>query len=54
MKNLKVFLLSLIALTCIALAFLINWLFLIPAVIIMIINQRLLLSKKQKKIRKDI
>jgi hypothetical protein len=49
MKNIKVFLLSLIALVCIVLAFLIDWLFLIPAVIIMLINQRILLSKKPKK-----
>jgi hypothetical protein len=48
MKNKKVFFLSLIAFICIVLAFVIDWLFLIPAIIIMLINQRLLMSKPKK------
>ncbi len=47
MKNKKVTILSIIALICIVLAILIDWLFLIPAVIIMIINQRELIKKKK-------
>ena len=47
MKNKKVMLLSIIALICIALAVIIDWLFLIPAVIIMIINQKELIKKKK-------
>jgi fumarate reductase subunit C len=45
MKNPKVFFLALIGLIFIVLGFTINWLFIIPAVIIIIINQRELLSK---------
>ncbi|HUW43401.1 MAG TPA: hypothetical protein VMV95_00350 [Bacillota bacterium] len=44
--NWKVFILSLIALGFIALTFLIDWMFIIGAVIIMLINQRELLGKK--------
>ena len=47
MKNLKVVILSIIALICIVLAVVIDWLFLIPAVIIMLINQKELLKKKK-------
>jgi len=46
MKNKKVVISSIIALICIALAFVIDWLFLIPAVIIMLINQKRLFKKK--------
>ena len=47
MKNIKVVVLSVIALICIVLAIIIDWLFLIPAVIIMLINQRELIKKKK-------
>lgn len=47
MKNKKVVILSIIALICIFLAIVIDWLFLIPAVIIMLINQKELLKKKK-------
>ena len=47
MKNIKVVILSIIALVCIALAIIIDWLFLIPAVIIMLINQKQLIKKKK-------
>jgi len=46
MKDKKVVLSSIIALICIVLAFIIDWLFLIPAVIIMLINQKRLFKKK--------
>ncbi len=49
MKNLKVFLFSLIALVFIFLAFAINWLFLIGAVILMLLNQKELFNQKNKK-----
>lgn len=44
--NWKVVILSLIALGFIALTFLVDWIFIIGAVIIMIINQRELMKKK--------
>lgn len=44
--NKKVVILSLIALGFLALTFLVDWIFIIGAVIIMIINQRELLKKK--------
>ena len=47
--NKKVVLLSLIALICVVLSFVIDWLFLIPAVIIVFINQKEIMKKKQKK-----
>ena len=47
MKNKKVTILSIIALVCIVLAIVIDWLFLIPAVIIMIYNQKELIKKKK-------
>ncbi len=49
MKNKKVVILSVIALICIVLAIVIDWLFLIPAVIIMLINQKELIKKKKAK-----
>ncbi len=45
MKNPKVVVLSLIAIGFVVLSFTVNWLFLIGAVIIMIINQRELMKK---------
>ena len=45
MKNPKVFWLSIIALGFLALTFLVNWLFIIGAVILMILNQRELMKK---------
>lgn len=45
MKNPKVVIYSLIALGFLALAFLVDWLFIIGAVILMIINQRELMKK---------
>ncbi len=47
MKNKKVVILSIIALGCIALAIIFDWLFLVPAVIIMLINQKELIKKKK-------
>lgn len=44
--NKKVVILSLIALGFIALTFLVDWIFIIGAVIIMLINQRELMKKK--------
>jgi hypothetical protein len=46
--NKKVFFLSLLALVFVVLTFLINWAFIIGAVIIMLINQRELFGKKKK------
>ena len=47
-KNPKVVIYSLIALFCIYLTFAVDWLFIIPAVIIMFINQKELLKKRKK------
>ena len=49
MKNIKVVILSLIAIACIVLTFLINWLFVIPAVIIFFLNQKELKKKPHLK-----
>ncbi len=46
MKSKKVVVLSLIALGFVALGFFVNWLFFIPAVIIIFINQRELMKKR--------
>lgn len=46
MKNPKVVLFSIIALGFIVLTFTVDWLFIIPAVILLIINQRELLKKR--------
>ena len=46
MKNPKVVVYSIIALICLILTFTIDWLFIIPAVILMILNQRELMKKK--------
>ena len=45
MRNLKVVILSIIALICLYLTFTKDWIFIIPAVIIMIINHRELMKK---------
>jgi len=47
MKNLKVVIYSLMALLFIVLAFLVDWLFLIPAILLSILSQREL-TKQQK------
>lgn len=47
-KNPKVVLFSLFAIGFVILAILIHWLFIIPAVILMILNQRELLKPKPK------
>jgi len=44
--NKKVIIFSIIALICIFLTFKINWLFIIPAVILMFLNQRELMKKR--------
>ncbi len=46
MKNKKVILLSLIALVFAILAFFVDWLFLIPAIVIVFVNQRELMKKR--------
>ena len=46
MKNPKVVFYSIIALICLVLTFTIDWLFIIPAVILMYLNQRELMRKK--------
>lgn len=46
MKNPKVFIFSIIALVFVALGFLVDWLFIIGAVIIIIWNQKQLMKKK--------
>ncbi len=46
--NLKVTIFSIIALGFLALTFLVNWMFIIGAVILMILNQKELIRKKQK------
>lgn len=55
--NKKVVFLSIIALICIVLAFIVHWIFIIGAIIIMFINQKELLGKNQNKfikLKKDI
>lgn len=59
LRNKKVFFFSLIALACIALTFLVNWAFIIGAIVLMILNQRELFKnsnlknkEKSKNIRK--
>ena len=46
MKNLKVVIFSIIALGFLALTFLVDWIFIIGAVILMVLNQRELMKKK--------
>ena len=45
MKNPKVVVYSIIALICLILTFTIDWLFIIPAVILMFLNQREIMKK---------
>ena len=45
-KNPKVVIFSIIALISIVLSIVVDWLFIIPAVILMILNQRELMGKK--------
>ena len=47
--NVKVIIYSIIALVCLALTFLVDWFFIIPAVILMFLNQRELMKNKYKK-----
>ena len=46
--NWKVVIFSLIALVCLVLVFVINWLFIIPAVILLFLNQKELMGDKKK------
>ena len=48
MKNNKVVLFSIIALGFIVLSFLVDWIFIIGAVILMFLNQKELMKKKEK------
>ena len=49
MKNTKVVIYSIIALGFLALTFLVDWLFIIGAVVLMVLNQRELMKIKNKK-----
>lgn len=46
MKNNKVVIFSIIALGFLALTFLVDWIFIIPAVILLYLNQKELMKKK--------
>ena len=46
MKNLKVVIFSVIAIVFLVLTFLVDWIFIIGAVVLMILNQRELMRKK--------
>jgi hypothetical protein len=46
--NVKVIIYSIIALVCLALSFIVDWLFIIPAVILMFLNQKELMNKRKK------
>ena len=48
MKSKKVVIFSIIALGFLALTFLVDWLFIIPAVILLYLNQRELMKNKKK------
>jgi len=48
MKNFKVVIFSIIALGFLALTFLVDWLFIIGAVILLYLNQKELIKKKNK------
>ena len=52
-SNKKVVNQSIIALICLALMFFVSWWFVIPAVILMLLNQRELLAKKPHKTESD-
>jgi membrane protein CcdC involved in cytochrome C biogenesis len=47
--NIKVIIYSIIALGCLALTFLIDWLFIVPAAILMYLNQRELMKPESKR-----
>ena len=47
MKNSRVVLYSIVALVSLALAIFLHWLFIVPAVVLMILNQRELMRKKK-------
>ena len=49
MKSLKVVIFSVLALGFLALTFLVDWLFIIGAVILMYLNQREIMGKKKNK-----
>ena len=49
MKNKKVVIYSIIALGFLVLTFLVDWIFIIGAVILMILNQRELMRKRKRK-----
>lgn len=44
-SNFKVVVFSVIALICMAMVFVVDWIFILPAVILMILNQRELMKK---------
>ena len=46
MKNPRVVFFSIVAIGCLVLAVFIHWMFIIPAVVLMIINQRELMRKR--------
>ena len=48
MKSPKVIMLSILALLFVVLSFLIDWLFIIPAVIIVFLNQKELMKKRKR------
>jgi hypothetical protein len=47
--NVRVIIYSIIALICLALVFLVDWFFIIPAAILMYLNQRELMRNKQER-----
>jgi membrane protein CcdC involved in cytochrome C biogenesis len=46
--NIKIIIFSLIALGCLALTFFVDWLFIIPAAILMYLNQKELMKNRKK------
>ena len=48
MKNSKVVVYSIIAIICLVLMVVVDWLFIVPAAILMVLNQRELLAKRKK------
>ena len=53
MKNLKVVIFSILDLGFLVLTFLVDWLFVIGAVILMILNQKELMKKRDIKIKEN-
>lgn len=49
MKSLKVVIFSILALGFLALTFLVDWIFIVGAVILMYLNQREIMGKKSKR-----